>query len=206
MKSQRNIKIVVNYLKAIKNFCAIECGYLQDDGNLLPSVHFMGRMGTEKKDILLKTKVAVPNPSGITETFCLCAVEMQAAGAAVTTIKYPGFVDTVKNGYLYSRRKDLADSVIRLLLSEKDRFGEAISYFEEEFSYDKVVGKWEALFNNNLRKDTGLLNSGYRLKWFKEVRRKLSARLSFLYKLPITERILLYLERLIDGRVTYLDS
>lgn len=177
-----------------------------DDGNLLPSVHFMGRMGTEKKEILLKTKVAVPNPSGITETFCLCAVEMQAAGAAVTTINYPGFIDTVKNGRLYSKRKDLADSVIKLLLAKDDRFDDAVRFFEEEFSYDKVVSRWEALFNDNLRKETALLNSNYRLKWLKEARGKLSARLPFLYKLPITERILLFLERLVNGRITYLDS
>ena len=62
--------------------------YLCKDDEILPSVHFMGDMGVEKNKILLQTKVGVPNPSGITETFCISAVEMQAMGAVVTTINF----------------------------------------------------------------------------------------------------------------------
>lgn len=176
------------------------------DGKILSSVHFMGRMGTEKREILLKTKVGVPNPSGITETFCLCAVEMQAAGAVVTTINYPGFLDTVKNGHLYKKRKQLAESVINLLQATNDKFDESLAYFKENFSYDAVAERWEGLMLGELKKEDKLTNRQYRLKWLKEMRRRFSKFLPVIYKLPITERILLFVERKLYGRITYLDS
>ena len=45
-----------------------------DNGQILPSVHFCGVMGAEKFDILNESKVGVPNPSGLTETFGITAV------------------------------------------------------------------------------------------------------------------------------------
>ena len=49
-------------------------------------------------------------------------------------------------------------------------------------------------------------NGHYRLKWLKEIKRRLSVLLPFMYKVPSVERILLFLERMRKGRVTYIDS
>lgn len=181
---------------------------IDGNGSILPSVHFMGKMGADKFDILLRTKVGVPNPSGITETFCLSAVEMQASGARVATINYPGFMDTVKNGILYSRRNQLAESVISLLLRDDTVYDDAIAFFETNFSYEAVISRWESLLigkgDNELF--TSIPNLSYRLKWVKELRRIVSHILPLCYKLPITERVLLFVERKVKGRYTYIDS
>lgn len=71
--------------------------YLSSHNKIIDSVHFMGIMGQNKFDLLKQCKVGVPNPSGVTETFGLTAVEMQAMGCKVTTIKCPGYLDTVLN-------------------------------------------------------------------------------------------------------------
>lgn len=182
--------------------------YLADDsGNVLPGVHFMGVMGKEKEDILAKTKVGVPNPSGITETFCISAVEMQIYGAFVVTIKAPGYLDTVKNGSLYSSRKRLAEEIVKALRRESDNYAVAQDYFKQHFSYEAVAKEWERLINNDIRPDEHvIINSSYRLKWLKRLLRVVKMRLPFLYRFPYLERIMLFVERLLKGRITYLDS
>lgn len=178
-----------------------------DDGNILPGVHFMGVMGKEKEDILAKTKVGVPNPSGITETFCISAVEMQIQGAFVVTIKAPGYLDTVKNGSLYSSRKRLAEEIVKALRRESDTYVVAQDYFKQHFSYEAVAKEWERLINNDIRPDEhAIVNSSYRLKWLKRLLRVVKMRLPFLYRFPYLERIMLFVERLLKGRITYLDS
>lgn len=180
--------------------------YLSKNGKILPSVHFMGDMGCEKNDILLRAKVGVPNPSGITETFCISAVEMQAAGALVTTIDYPGFIDTVRNGVLYHKVDDLAKTVVELLRSKNTRYMDVMDSFDRDFSYDAVARQWEALLCRGLYVNGRMRNGHYRLKWLKEIKRRLSVLLPFMYKVPSVERILLFLERMRKGRVTYIDS
>lgn len=182
--------------------------YLSKDGKILPNVHFMGMMGKEKNDILLKTKVGVPNPSGITETFGISAVEMQMMGAKVTTIKCPGYMETVVNGTLYSKRKSLADNVVALLKDNESNYDKAIQYFEENFSLNAVARQWEYLFLNGfLLKDTNLYNPCYRAKFLKEWMRRLKQFCPILYKLPPVERLLLLLEKLLGKKgIRYIDS
>lgn len=183
--------------------------YLSRDGEILPSVHFMGDMGLEKNDILIQAKVGVPNPSGVTETFCLSAVEMQMFGAKIATIDAPGFLDTVKNGLLYKNAADLADTVVRLLnTNNNDAYEAAMDFFEENFSQEAVVSVWEKFFNtgNTGSENEPVRNKAYRLKWLKLLRRKLSSVLPFLYLLPPTERMLIYFERKFLRKTTYMDS
>jgi len=180
--------------------------YLCQNGKIIPSVHFMGDMGVEKNEILLQTKVGVPNPSGITETFCISAVEMQAMGAMVTTINYPGFIDSVKNGYLYKKTTDLAKSITRLLRKGKSNYDTAMNFFEDNFSFEEVVSKWEAFLIQNKTKEYKLQNSSYRMKWLKELKRQIGKKYPLVYKLPTVERILLFIERMLHGRITYIDS
>lgn len=182
--------------------------YLSKDGVIMNNVHFMGILGKEKNDILLKTKVGVPNPSGITETFCISAVEMQLLGALVTTIKAPGYMDTVKNGHLFKRVDNLASSIINLLNTNETQYLQAKQYFDRNFSIDAVIPQWENLFMSGAVNGThGISNPFYRLKWLKELLRQVSQIFPFVYKInPTVERVYLFFERLINGRNTYIDS
>lgn len=181
--------------------------YLSKDGEILPSVHFMGIMGVEKREIFLKTKVGVPNPSGITETFCLSAVEMQAFGARIATIVSPGYIDTVKNGILYKKRKRLVETVVRLLKSKNSDYNQAINYFEKEFAQEVVVEKWEELLHTGkLVNNHKLVNLWFRFKWLKELIRLVSMIIPLNFVIPPVERVLIFFERKILRRITYMDS
>lgn len=186
--------------------------YLKDkDGKISRNVHFMGVMGDNKKEILSKTKVGVPNPSGITETFCISAVELQMYGAYVTTINAPGFIDTVKYGDLYKSPNQLADYIIRHLRDNDGQlqsYNYAIEFFDEQFSLDSVSSQWEGFINNGYVQNAKIsINRGYRFKWLKSILSKkkyISPKLAL--KIPHLERVLLFIERLLRGKVTYLDS
>lgn len=131
--------------------------FLTDEkGNILPSVKFWGVLGAEKNEILKRTRVGVPNPSGVSETFCITALEMQAMGCLVTTLDFGGFRNTVyeKTGLLYKNTDELAECIIRLLRSDNQYVQEFYDYMEHNFSFEKVAKDWMALFiglkNNNL--------------------------------------------------------
>ncbi|SHN08044.1 Glycosyltransferase involved in cell wall bisynthesis [Fibrobacter sp. UWR3] len=120
---------------------------LDAKGSIIPSVHFCGIMGREKYDILKTAKVGVPNPSGLTETFGFTAIEMQLAGCSVTTIKCPGYLDTIYDKKaLYSDPSQLADFVIARLKQKKYDADSAIQFVESEFSAEKILPQWYALF------------------------------------------------------------
>ena len=180
---------------------------ISQEGKLLDSIHLMGRLGTGKEEILLRTKVGVPNPSGITETFCLSAVELQAYGARIVTIKAPGYVDTVKNGILYKSPKQLADCVVDALMAEEDEYAKAMEYFQNEFSPEIVMKKWEnLLLHGSTDSHLPLRNVSYRCKWLKEYCRILKKKVPLFRYLPPVERVLLFLERKIMLKTTYMDS
>lgn len=131
--------------------------YLTDEkGEILPSVKFWGVLGTEKNDVLKRTRVGVPNPSGVSETFCITALEMQAMGCLVTTMDFGGFRNTVyeKTGVLYKKTDELADNIIKLLRADNKHVQEFYDYMESNFSFEKVTKDWMALFigleNNSL--------------------------------------------------------
>lgn len=181
--------------------------FLTQLGMIIPSVHFMGVMGENKKEILLKSKVGVPNPSGITETFCISAVEMQMYGCRIATINYPGYLDTVRNGKLYGRRGNLAKVIIDLLKSSDNDYDKSMDYFEEKFSYDSVISRWEELLHaGKVHYSEKLTNYCYRFKWIKEWLRIVKCFFPVLYNIPMLERILIYIERKLYGKITYIDS
>lgn len=182
-------------------------GYLSRAGKVHDSVHFMGRMGSEKKEVLLQTKVGVPNPSGITETFCLAAVEMQMYGARIVTAEAPGYLDTVSNGILCKHPSDLADTIVRMLEDDHTNYQDAVDYFEREFSLPPVIARWKRLLEEGGIPDDGqLVNAGYRLKWLKEAIRQLSKWIPVNRYIPPVERLLIYVERKFLCRTTYMDS
>lgn len=171
---------------------------LSKNGEILPSVHFLGIMGKEKFDIISQAKVGVPNPGGVTETFGLTAVEMQALGCHVTTIKCPGYLDTVVDkSCLYASVSQLADYIVNLLLSDKDvDANETFQYFER-FSNKTIIRQWQKLFEiievseEYLHKDRyDLQNECYHCKKIKEKIRLLKGKYHFLEALPSLEQLL----------------
>ena len=169
----------------------MENGILKE--RILPSVKFWGLMGVEKNDVLKNTRVGVPNPMG-KESFCLVALEMQAMGVLVTTKDYGGFRNTVfKTGKLYHATKDLAQSIIKLLLLEDNQIDECYQWMEKNFSYDKITNDWID-FIKRLQTNTLILgkeklpyadNHTDYLGWMREINRKLKSIIG--YGLPTIE-------------------
>lgn len=104
---------------ASKRYEAELAKYLTNEkGEILPSVHIMGKLGKEKDEILRRTKVGVANPTGKSETFCLSAVEFKSHGIPVISYRGKGLLDTVRDGVdgvLIRRKKELRDEIVRLL-------------------------------------------------------------------------------------------
>lgn len=153
---------------------------LGDDGKLLPSVHFLGVLGADKNDILRKMKVGVPNPTGNHETFGITAIEMQLMGCMVTTMRCPGYLDTVgEGGLLYEDTNELADCIVRLMRKNSHDYEATYKEFYGKFSYENVLPDWIEFFSGLLFKNmrlhpiTPLKNKGYDLKWLKECNRKI---------------------------------
>lgn len=169
---------------------------LSENGILLPSVHFMGIMGDEKYDILAKTKVGVPNPTGNTETFCITAVEMQAMGAYVVMGKCPGALDTVINGRIINRKKSLAPAIISALKSRPGYDCETYQMIHNRFSVENVIRRWESLLLEGQLDDETVRNINYRWKWLKILIGKINRNH---HRIPSIERILLIIERHMGG-------
>lgn len=137
------------YNIALPNYEKIFISYLTENGELMKNVHFMGKMGVEKNDILKQTKVGVPNPSGRTETFGISAIEMQVMGCCVVTKKCCGFLDTVVNKKnLYSKNSSLADYIIRNLKSPNFNDSATYNTIKGKFDYRETIKEWERLLEN----------------------------------------------------------
>ena len=152
---------------------------LNEQGEIIPSVHFLGNLGDKKYEYLYKSKVGVPNPTGSTETFCISAVEMQYLGCSVTAMSAPGYYDTFFNGIITKRsKKSFARTLIKLLKSEKpvEPYSETVERLQANFTIDSVAQEWENLLNGDIKKRLHpvcpISNKRYRLKWLKELRRK----------------------------------
>lgn len=163
---------------------------LSTNNVLLPSVHFMGIMGKEKNDILSRTKVGVPNPCGDTETFGLTAVEFQQYGANVATMRCAGYIDTVFSGVLYSRKKELASAVVKLLKVDEMCDITALEKINERFSVEKIVTRWEQLFRDGRLEQTRKFdNLSFHQKWMKIVMHFLKSTFPLLERIPSVESV-----------------
>lgn len=133
-------------------------GLTNEKGEILPSVHFLGVMGTEKRDVILKTAVGVVNPTGRTETFGISALDFESLGVPVVTIAKGGFLDTVndgRTGLLYHKTAEMAGLVVLLLRDrEKNiRFGQEGIRLAASFAPEKIVSEWHDLFDKVCRGD-----------------------------------------------------
>ena len=154
------------------------------NGKVLTSVHFMGRMGAEKVQIVGETKAGVPNPSGDTETFGIGAIEFETMGCDVVTRRCCGYLDTVCNKQnLYRRRKakSLAKYVIKALRNPAAQTDEVYEEIERKFDIRQTVVEWEKLlealekgkskihdFNHDIP------NLDFRWKWFRIIYAKIN--------------------------------
>ena len=180
---------------------------LDNKGQIDESVHFLGVLGKEKTDILNMSKVGVPNPSGLTETFGYTAIEMQLAGTQIATIKCPGYLDTVydKAGILYNNTKELAQSVISLLQTAEYDNKDAISFIRHKFDSDNIIDSWISLFERvigNVEEKNILESSVLYSTQLKMKNRRLKKILPFLPSIMLYETIasrLLYVcKKMID--------
>lgn len=161
--------------------------YLTEDGKLLPSVHLMGLMGNEKMDILCKTKVGVPNPSGLTETFCVCGIEMQMAGARIAAYECAGYLDTISNGTIFRKRDDLAKTIVSELRRNDNDYEQAIDHINRNFSQEIIISDWERLLTECIPQEKHLHpiyplhNPSFKLKSIKDKLRRIKTSMPFLY-------------------------
>lgn len=134
-----------------------ECSYeeqfmpylINKKGDILDSVKFHGVLGVEKNIILEKTKVGVPNPGGLTETFGYTAIEMQAFSILVTTKKSVGYRETVFNkSNLYNDENELSYKINSLLSVENHNNSNEIEFIKNNFSFKIIGKKWEKLFDD----------------------------------------------------------
>jgi len=162
---------------------------LDTDGNIIPSVRFWGVLGSQKNEILARTKVGVPNPSGVSETFGYSAIEMQMFGALVTTKECPGYLETVySDSILFKRDEELSKSVNYLLSRSDYDASETIKFIYDNFAYEIVAPKWVNLFKEiKLGKEEWnshiIANMNFKYKWLRELNHKIKDFLPFGYRI-----------------------
>jgi len=123
-----------------------------ENGEILPSIHFYGNKGgTEKIDLMSKAKVGIANPTGIGETFCIVAVEFEALGVPVVSAKYGGLLDTVENkrtGLLAKKDMGLVRAIIKLLNDDEynhELGNRAAVFSREKFGFEVALKEWHEL-------------------------------------------------------------
>lgn len=184
--------------------------YLTNKGGVIPSVTFWGRLGPDKYSILARTKVGVPNPTGLTETFCLSAVEMGLHGAWLATKRRGGYLDTIPPfaGKLFCKEDELAQYIIDGL-RKTDYDSECyINYCKDNFSLEKVLPKWLDMFNSiaagkKVNVDETIINKDYNFKYLKEINRRIKSTIPFGYLLPTVEWYINVLNKIFHHRIEY---
>lgn len=134
--------------------------YLQTaNGELHPSVVMHGKLGNEKYEVMSKCRVGVPNPDGFTETFCICAVEMQLCGCKIVTKWSSGYIDTVPSpNVLVKSAKDLAVEIATCLLEDDFDWKSNIENIKDNFDIEIIGKKWVEIIKGC---DTGIHQSPY---------------------------------------------
>lgn len=164
---------------------------IDENGELHPSVHFLGLLGAEKFSILGQCKVGVPNPTGNTECLPITTIEMQLMGCKIVTIKHPAYIDTVYNhNYLYAKTSDLANYIIKALLSEqRDSYNETYQFITSKFGIESNIKRWEETIKNlnsfNIEKYS---DKSYQMKPLKDFLLQLKKTIPFLNNLPPIEK------------------
>jgi glycosyltransferase involved in cell wall biosynthesis len=165
--------------------------YLVDnDSKIISSVKFHGTLGIEKSGIIGTAILGLINPSKEIETFCLSAVEFQAAGTTVVSVAEGGLLDTVihkKTGLLGKNENQFIEYIIYLLKNPQKaiEMGEnGRSFIKENFSFDLITQEWantlSEVYNNIPNRPIRMKrNIFYRKKVLFEIDRIIYRYLSF---------------------------
>lgn len=123
---------------------------VNDDGNILPSVEFLGILGREKNKIFMNSSVGVVNPCRWSrETFGLIVAEM--ACLKLPTVNRNRYYDVLidgNTGYLCGTSKGLVRKIVYLLNNKKknDELGNNAKEFIRKFSPKNIIPQWIDLF------------------------------------------------------------
>lgn len=189
--------------------------YIVDEsGNLLPSVKFLGVLGSDKYEIMAKGCVGIPNHPYVRESFCLAAAEFQLCGTPVVTRNYGGVRDSVDNGrsgFLVQDLKGIEDKIISLLSDlelSKEMGKNGHRYVTSHYSWASITPRWNEVITNsivNVSSDVivdTIVSSSWKNR-FREVLRKMKLTIpilnlfpSSLYFIHTVQFIRLRLERL----------
>ena len=164
---------------------------LDENGNIMSSVHFMGRLGFEKYDILKKCKVGIPSPTCASETFCIVALEMQLYGCVVTSYKKPALLDTVVNRKnLYKSESELKKYVVKLLKStiDNNEYSYTYNYLQLNFNINDNIKRWECLFNDGLLIEP-ISRNNFHQKYIKNILLYIKKYFPYANRFPLIEKI-----------------
>ena len=131
---------------------------LNEKGEIDSSVHFLGNLGKEKNDFIKKMCVGVVNPTAVTETFCISAIELNAFGVPVCTKGAYGLLDTVENnktGLFSNNYIELSNNIIKLLKDKKLNDTIALNAINnsKRFETSKIIPHWKNLFDKIIKEE-----------------------------------------------------
>jgi glycosyltransferase involved in cell wall biosynthesis len=127
--------------------------YVTAHGRLRKDIVFHGILGADKWRLLREAKVAVTNPTGAGETFCLSAAEFGLLGVPVVTRNLGGPIDVVESGVtgiLFDDERDLPAAVVGLLRDENLRAEmgrNAMARVRSRFDIEIVMAKWRKVID-----------------------------------------------------------
>ncbi|MBK7904442.1 MAG: glycosyltransferase family 4 protein [Proteobacteria bacterium] len=133
--------------------------YVTEHGRLRKDIVFHGVLGADKWRLLREAKVAVTNPTGAGETFCIGAAEFGLLGVPVVTRNVGGPIDVVENGVsgiLFDDESELPDAVTSLLRDENRRAEmgrNAMARVRSRFDIEVVIEKWHKVIDEILASD-----------------------------------------------------
>lgn len=125
-------------------------------------VTFCGLVSPQKvREIIATSSIGICNPNcrGSLETFCLSAVEIQAAGLPVIAANKGGLKETVKNGktgILINKENELATAIINLLNNQEKitlMGNNAKVWIREKFKRELIVNDWFLLLQRVINKE-----------------------------------------------------
>jgi len=130
--------------------------YVTEHGRLRQDIVFHGILGADKWRLLREAKVAVTNPTGAGETFCISAAEFGLLGVPVVTRNAGGPIDVVESdvsGILFDDERELPEAVVGLLRDENRRAEmgrNAMARVRSRFDIEVVIEKWHKTIEDTL--------------------------------------------------------